>query len=120
MGALLALALGACSGGGDGEKGKLRVERYTNAGGYLELIVSVEGIVTRKPGIATSARQVGVVCSDRSGRTTVSAREPWPFPTEPGFGLPHIHQSATPQQIDQTVRCRLTGTRFPIQGELSG
>lgn len=115
---LVTLALGGCSEGGETEAGKLIVERATSAGGRVELLVSVDGLAARRPDLVTSARRVGLLCTDGSARTTVAARHPWPFLAEPGFERPHVHQPATPQQIERTKRCRLTDTQLAVEGVL--
>jgi hypothetical protein len=110
------LILSACGGGG-GSPGRLIVESRITDEGQTELIVSVDGRVARQPELATSAPRVGILCTDRRGRTTLAARHPWPFPEEPGFLFAHVHQPASPDQIERTSRCRLTGTKVVIEGE---
>lgn len=120
-GALLAAVTVSCAGcGGDeGTRGRLLVESAVTPEGRLELVVSVDGRVARQPELATSSSRVEVVCTDRLGRTTVAGPEPWPFPEEPGFELPHVHKAAAPDQIERTSRCRLTGTKVPVEGGVS-
>ncbi|HVE68308.1 MAG TPA: hypothetical protein VNB64_06985 [Solirubrobacteraceae bacterium] len=114
----MTLALGGCSGGGETDPGRLIVERATATDGRAELLVSVDGLAARQPDLVTPARRVGLLCTDGSARTTVAGRHPWPFLAEPGFDRPHVHQPATPRQIERTARCRLTGTRLAVEGEL--
>ena len=99
----------------------LLVERGQNPrGSGQELVVSVQGRANRDPSAASSSSEVGLVCVDAAGKTTVVARHRWPFLDEPGYPYPHVHQPVSPQQLEATVRCRLTDTQFPIDGAVRG
>jgi hypothetical protein len=105
----------------DKDEATLAVEPARDpSSGADELLVSVQGSAAEDPGAASSGGAVGLECLDAAGKTTVAARHPWPFEDEPGYPLPHVHQPASPRQIEATVRCRLTGTRFPIEGGVRG
>jgi hypothetical protein len=121
--ALVAVTAGlvVLTGSGDDDEARLLVERTTSqTTGEPELLVSAAGDAGKDPDVATEPGAVGLVCTDRSGRTTVTGRHPWPFAAEEGFDLPHVHQPAPAREVAATARCRLTGTREPIEGEVGG
>jgi hypothetical protein len=104
-------------GSGGAQRPSLRIEAVNSPEtGEPELLVAVRGKAGRDASFATAPGGVGIACVDRAGRTTVTGRHAWPFTGDPGLELPHVHQPASAAQVAATVRCRLIGTREPIEG----
>ena len=105
------LAIWAATSGGSGEEDGLIVERSTSLTGAPELVLSVVGDVQ----VTSGASTVRVECRDEAGAETVSADQPWPFPPEPGFEYPHVHQGGDADKIEATRSCRVLGTNKKLE-----
>jgi len=104
-----------------GDREKLVVERWVNPAGALQLIVSLtdEGLNTLET--TDGRRAVRVECFDRDGQIVLDAAQRWPFRVnEAGYDYPHVHQTATREQLQQADRCELRGTRVRLEAEVKG
>jgi hypothetical protein len=114
----LPLLLWTTSSGGD-EK-SLIVERSTNNNGSPELIVSLEEDLNTLQ-TTNGRRAVSLECLDRDGEVILEAEQRWPFRTrEKGYAYPHTHQRTTQGQRQRADRCRLKGTRVPLETDVEG
>ena len=60
-------------------------------------------------------------CFDRDGQIVLDAAQRWPFRVnEAGYDYPHVHQTATREQLQQADRCELRGTRVRLEAEVKG
>jgi hypothetical protein len=115
--AVVAVVLLAGSGGDD--ESRLIVKPETDAAtGQPGLLVSIEGDAGRDPDFARRPGTVGIQCTDAAGKVTVTGTHVWPWTGDQGLDLPHVHQPSTAQKAAATRRCRLTGTREPLEGEV--
>lgn len=112
------LALWAGSSGGD-EK-SLLVERATGVTGAPEFIVYLGEDDLNTLDTTNGKRAVRVECLGRDGKVVLDARQRWPFVNEPGYDYPHVHQAASPEQLQRAERCRLRGTRVRLEGDVEG
>jgi hypothetical protein len=72
------------------------------------------------PGIADGKRAVTVECVDRKGATVVRGHHAWPFSdTDNGTVDPHVHQVVPADRSGDLRRCRLVGTRGPLEGQVA-
>jgi hypothetical protein len=101
------LAIWAATSGGSGDdKPTFYVERSVGLTGEPELLITVDDPDVQ----VTNARStVEVECTDAAGKPIVKSTQPWPFPPEQGFA-PHAHVAASPDEVEQARRCRVTGT----------
>jgi hypothetical protein len=114
---LIGIAL-AGSGGSDDSPGGLKVELAPEVPG--ELIVSVPAS-NNVPDTASGRQVVTLECRDGDGRVVVRNRQPWPFTDTDGDTLnPHVHQFVEPRRARRIARCRLAGTKGPLEGRVSG
>lgn len=114
---LVAWAAASQTGGEE----KLIVERWVNPAGALELIVSLTDESMNTLETTDGRRAVRIECVDRDGQVVVDAERPWPFRNdEAGYDYPHIHQSATREQLQRADRCELRGTRVRLEAEVKG
>ena len=107
--------LWAASSGGSGNQ--LRIDQGVNIYGSPEIVVNVP----KKLNSLTENNNANfaiLTCVDSGGGTVLSDRQPWPFITEPGYPLPHIHQPVTPAQMQQIAKCRVQGTKMKLEGPL--
>lgn len=73
-----------------------------------------------KPETARNGRTVKLECLDGSGNVVAQTEQPWPFPAEEqGYG-PHAHQLVPGDKIGSVERCRLRGTKVPLEAEVTG
>jgi hypothetical protein len=118
----IGLVLGAVAllaGGGSDAPSGLRVEREVLPGGGDGITVYVEDPAVNVADTARGRSSVELVCLDGSGKEVVRATQPWPFTdTDQGAFEPHVHQTMRPDDADRVVRCRLDGTKGPLQGRL--
>jgi hypothetical protein len=113
------LILWAATSGGD-EK-SLIVERATGLSGAPELIISLgdQGLNTLET--TNGKRAVRVQCLGREGHVVLDAKLRWPFIiSERGYDSPHVHQSASAEQVRRADRCRLRGTRSRLEADVEG
>jgi hypothetical protein len=96
----------ATSGGSDGGKKGLIVERTVGLNGEPELVISIAGKVE----VTSGASNVRVECTDANGKVIVKGTQPWPFVEEPGYPYAHVHQTDSPEKIEGARRCRVLGT----------
>jgi hypothetical protein len=112
------IAIAVAGSGGTDEPTGLKVELAP--GGQGELIVSVPAS-TNVPDTAEGRETVTLECSDGDDRVVVRARQPWPFTdTDADATDPHVHQFVDPRRARRIARCRLPGTKGPLEGRLSG
>jgi hypothetical protein len=112
------LVLWTVSAGSDDRR--LLVERGADAKGVPGLVVSVADKKLNRLKTTKGKTTVRLECFGRTGQMLVHATQRWPFVTERGFPYPHIHQAATPEQLQQAERCRLRGSRVPLEADVEG
>ncbi len=105
-------------GGEDTPPGsELRVEREALLG---ELLVFADP-ERNVPATADGKQSVRLECTADDGTVLVSGEHPWPFTDTDGGTLdPHVHQSALAERLGQVIRCGLSDTRGPLEGEVTG
>jgi hypothetical protein len=101
----------ATSGGSDDERQGLIVERMLGLTGEPELVLSIAGNAPETAGAST----VEVVCTDVNGRSILKATQPWPFVEETGYPYPHVHQTASKEEVESARRCRVLGTNKRLE-----
>jgi hypothetical protein len=105
----------AATSGGSGNE--LRIDQGVNVYGSPEIVVNVPKKLNT-PAEANNATSVRLTCVDSGGSTVLATTQVWPFITEPGYPLPHIHQPVTPAQMQQIATCRVEGTKTKLEGPL--
>jgi hypothetical protein len=98
----------------------LMVERYTSITGAPELLVSLGDDQPNTLEATGGKKTVRLQCRGREGQPVLVAKPKWPFIKERGYEYPHIHQAATPEQVQQADRCRLSGIGAPLEAEVEG
>ena len=109
------LAIWAATSGGSGDDKKtFYVERSVGLNGEAELLLTVDDpdVV-----VATGQSTVEVECTNATGKPIVKGTQPWPFPPEQGFA-PHAHLAASPDEVEQARRCRVTGTNKKLEADV--
>jgi hypothetical protein len=115
------LAVWAASSGDEDDDETLVVERATGTTGSPELIVYLEDDHLNRLKTTNGKRAVRVECLGREGQVVLDSKQRWPFiNNEPGFDAPHIHQTASREQVQQADRCRLRGTRVRLEADVEG
>jgi hypothetical protein len=113
------LGVVALASGGDGAPAGLRVQREALPSGGQGITVYVDDPGVNVIATARGRHNVELVCLDSRGGVVVRATHPWPFTdTDQGAFDPHVHQSMRPEDADRVARCRLNGTKGPLQGRL--
>jgi hypothetical protein len=113
------LALWAAFSGGDDKS--LVVERSTSDKGKPELIVSLVETELNTLDTTNGRPAVRLECLSSDGRVVLNARQKWPFRNkERGYDYPHTHQTASLEQRQRADRCRLRGTRVPLETDVEG
>jgi len=117
LAALMAVAgiVLALTAGGDDDAGggRMTLERNVSPSGRGEVLVSVTG----EADVAPNVKEVALRCLDRRDRPVTAARYPWPLQKDAADPQPHIHQAASPSELDRIERCRI-GTRPPLAATL--
>ena len=103
-----------------GDQKSLIVERATGMTGAPEFIVYLGEDDVNTLDTTNGKRAVRVECLGRDGKVVLDARQRWPFVNEPGYDYPHVHQAASPEQLQRAERCRLRGTRVRLEGDVEG
>jgi hypothetical protein len=112
------IAWSAASGGGAPD---LIVERWTADDGMPELLVSLGDKSLNTLQTTNGEKVVRVECVGRDGEVVLDVERRWPFRmNEPGYDYPHAHQAASKEQVQQADRCRLQGTRGPLEADVEG
>lgn len=112
--AVAGIALALTSGGDDEDAGaRMTLERSVSPTGLGEVLVTVSG----EAEVAPDVKAVALRCLDRRDRPVTSARYPWPLQKDGQEPQPHIHQAASPSELDRIERCRI-GTRPPLTAAL--
>jgi hypothetical protein len=106
--------------GEDDNSPDLRVERSTALTGTPELLVSLGEDDLNRLQTTGGKRAVRVVCVDRDGGVVLDVRRGWPFVDELGYDFPHTHLVIGRAQVQRAQRCRLRGTRPPLQAAVEG
>jgi hypothetical protein len=112
------LIVWATTSAGDDES--LIVERATSRTGTPELIVSLSEDDQNRLEMTNGKRAVRVKCHDREGDVVLEGDQRWPFKNEPGYDYAHAHQPATSEQLRRAERCRLEGSRVPLEADVEG
>ena len=109
------IGLALASGGEkeDPEGARMTLQRSVSPTRLGEVLVSVSGKAELEPG----ATDVTLRCEDQHGRLVTAARHSWPLEKDGQDPVPHIHQPASPRELEQIVRCRL-GTRPQLTAAL--
>lgn len=103
------------------EQQSLSVERWTNDAGTPELIISLGAQDLNTLETTNGSRTVRLECVGRDGQVVLDAEQRWPFvDEEPGYDSPHAHQAASREQLQRADRCRLRGTRVPLEASVTG
>ena len=100
---------------GESDDGGLRAELSspTNLVVYVEAEDNVPGIADGKPAVTLE-------CRDEKGVVVVRGHHAWPFSdTDDGTLDPHVHQTVRPGRSGDLDRCRLVGTRGPLEGQVA-
>jgi hypothetical protein len=109
------LVLVAVLSGSGGEDGGLTLERDQQG-----LVVYVQDRALNKPATANGRTSVTLECLDSSDSVVFRRRTPWPLSDTDAGQLPsHSHQAISPDQLGAIARCRLAGTRGPLEGEVA-
>ncbi len=110
------------SDGGDTPgQSRLKVETYPNPmTRELELVVTVENVEVNRPETAVRPGTVGLECKNAGGLMVFGGDQKWPFSDDLGTGLPHAHVPILSELADSIATCRLTGTKVPLEGRLTG
>lgn len=111
------IAWAAVSGDGGSEQ-SLIVERWTDENGAPELLVSLIEPDLNTLETTNGARAVRLTCVDRDGQVLLDADQEWPFVVDAGLEYPHVHQAASPEDVQRTNRCRLGGTSIPLEADV--
>ncbi len=83
--------------------------------------VYVEEADQNVPETARGKSTVMVECLDQAGRAVARAQQPWPFTDTDGGQLePHVHVTLPPKESQRVRRCRLAGTKGPLEGTVTG
>jgi hypothetical protein len=120
MGVFIAtpLAFWAASSGG-AEQG-LIVERATTPAGVPELIVYLADKDVNELRTTKGRKAVRVECLGPEGHVVLRAKRRWPFINDPGYDYPNIPQRASAEDVRRVERCRLRGTRVPLEADVEG
>lgn len=112
-------ALIAVTGGddGSGDAGSIQVQQAPLPGGGVELLVTVSDELN-VPETVDGAATVELVCTDDSGANVIQARHSWPLERDGDPPAPHVHQPASPRELQTIGECELRGTDPPLAGEL--
>ena len=102
------------SGGSDDE---LRIDEGVTPTGSPEIVVNIPKRLNT-PEEANNSSTVQLICMDGEGKTVLETNQGWPFINEPGYPLPHAHQTVTPQQLQRLAKCRIEGLETEIEGPL--
>lgn len=80
-----------------------------------ELLISIadRNVTSKRRDAAVRLR-----CVDAAGKLVLSGTHPWPFVAEAGYDLPHTHQAAAPDKLEQVRRGRLLGTNKRLEAEV--
>jgi len=112
--AVAGIALALTSGDDEDAAGaRMTLERSVSPTGIGEVLVTVAG----EAEVAPRAKAVALRCMDRRDRPVTAARYPWPLQKDAQDPRPHIHQPASPSELDRIGRCRI-GTRPPLTATL--
>jgi hypothetical protein len=112
---LIAIAL-AAGGGSEEPAGDLKVELAPD--NPSDLVVYVPA-ATNVPGTAGGRPTVTLECLDRGDEVVARSRQAWPFTDTDGETLdPHVHQFVPPGRARRIERCRLLGTKGPLEGRV--
>jgi hypothetical protein len=117
---VIAVPLIVWAGSSGGDEKSLIVERATSRAGTPEFIVSLAEDDLNTLQTSRGKRAVRVECLGREGQVVLDAKQKWPFIAEPGYDYPHVHQRASREQLQQADRCRLRGTRVPLEADVEG
>jgi hypothetical protein len=117
---VIAVPLIVWAGSSGGDEQSLIVERATSRTGAAEFIVSLVEDDLNTLQTSRGKRAVRVQCLGRDGQVVLDAKRKWPFVDEPGYDYPHAHQPASREQLQQADRCRLRGTRVPLEADVEG
>ena len=113
--AVAVIVLVAVLASGESEDGGLRAE----VASPTDLLIYVEK-EDNVPGIANGRHAVTLECVDRKGATVVRGHHAWPFSdTDGGTVDPHVHQVVPVDRSGDLHRCRLVGTRGPLEGQVA-
>jgi hypothetical protein len=119
--ALIAVPLIAWSASSGGEEPDLIVERWTADDGTPELLVSLGDVSLNTLQTTNGHKAVRMECVGRDGQLVLDVEQRWPLRmNEPGYDYPHTHHVATREQVQAADRCRLQGTRVPLEADVEG
>lgn len=120
---LLALLLGAsglialAGGDGGGDGGSVKVEQAPTPDGGVELLITISDELN-VPGTVDGAPTVELVCTDDAGGSVIQAVHTWPLPKDGDPPAAHVHQPASPEELQTVDECALRGTEPQLSGKL--
>lgn len=117
---MMATPLLVWAGTSGGDEKTFIVERAIGRTGAPEFILSLGESELNALETTGGKRSVRVECLGRQGQVVLVAKRRWPFRNERGYEYPHTHQRATPEQVRRADRCRLKGTRVPLEADVEG
>jgi hypothetical protein len=118
---IIATPLVVWAGFSGGDEQSFVVERAASDSGKPQLIVSLVEEELNTVETTNGRRAVRLECLDDDGRVVLATRKKWPFRAEErGYDYPHVHQTTTLEQRQRADRCRLRGTRVPLQADVEG
>ena len=118
---IIATPLVVWAGFSGGDEKSFVVERATSDSGKPQLIVSLVEEELNTLETTNGRRAVRLECLDDDGRVVLAARKKWPLRVgERGYDYPHTHQNTTLEQRQGADRCRLRGTRVPLETDVKG
>jgi hypothetical protein len=105
----------ATSGGSKKSDAPLLVERSVGLQGEPELLLS---LTAKDVEVTNTSSAVKVECKNATGKVIISSTQPWPFLAEPGYNLPHVHQAADSNEIEQARSCAVLGTNKKLEAQV--
>jgi hypothetical protein len=105
----------ATSGGSKKNDDPLLVERSVGLQGEPELLLS---LTAKDVEVTNASSSVQVECKNATGKVIITSSQPWPFVSEPGYNLPHIHQAAESNEIEQARTCAVLGTNKKLEAQV--
>jgi len=114
-GSLLVALVGA--GGESGDAQAIVVEQFTTPDGVVEVLVTVSQELN-VPATAGGAKNVVFECVDGKDEVVLNSQQSWPLLSDGDPPAPHVHQPATPEELQQLSKCRFPDTKPVLEGRV--
>lgn len=114
-GSLLVVLLG----GGEeaGSTQAIEVSQDTTPDGVVEVLVTVPQELN-VPATAKGAANVTFECVDGDGETVLRSQQSWPLLSDGDPPAPHVHQPASPEELQRLSKCRFPDTEPVLEGRV--